>query len=347
MSDESEAPQAVDAAVPDASPFAAPDASATAAPDASAVAAPDASSVTAPDASATAASDASPATSPDDASADAENRRALTRRQLLLAAGGAAAVLIAGGAGWAATSTAAGHTAADADPLGLARTLGGEAPVNPAAAGGATEAAEAQGLHARQLTLEELPWNLQLINAQHPLPEGYKAPERKSLSEAGQAVDARIHSSLTALLSAAKKYGVHPVVCSSYRTHKRQAQLHERRVKQCLREGMGAEEAEREASFWVAPPGASEHEAALAVDLVDEDYQELDEKQETTAAQKWLMKHCAEYGFILRYPTEKSAVTGIGYEPWHYRYVGPHYAQAITESGLCLEEWLDQYLGQS
>ena len=103
---------------------------------------------------------------------------------------------------------------------------------------------------------------------------------------------------------------------------------------------MEGAEAEEAAAFWVAPPGASEHQTGLAVDIVDADYLELDEGQESTATQQWLMTHCTEYGFILRYPTDKSATTGIGYEPWHYRYVGKEAASAITQSSLCLEEWL-------
>ena len=79
-----------------------------------------------------------------------------------------------------------------------------------------------------------------------------------------------------------------------------------------------------------------------AVDIVDASYQVLNEKQATMPAQMWLMEHSWEYGFILRYPTNKSHVTGIIYEPWHYRYVGRDHAKAIYESGLCLEEWLEQ-----
>ncbi len=91
---------------------------------------------------------------------------------------------------------------------------------------------------------------------------------------------------------------------------------------------------------WVARPGTSEHETGLAVDIVDTSYQPLDEAQEDTAVQRWLMAHCAEYGFILRYPTEKSALTGVNYEPWHYRYVGEEAAREIMERDLCLEEYL-------
>ena len=87
-------------------------------------------------------------------------------------------------------------------------------------------------------------------------------------------------------------------------------------------------------------PGTSEHETGLAVDLVDENNQNLDETQEQTAVQQWMIAHSWEYGFVLRYPNGKSDVTGIIYEPWHYRYVGKEAAREIHETGLCLEEYL-------
>lgn len=95
-----------------------------------------------------------------------------------------------------------------------------------------------------------------------------------------------------------------------------------------------------EAARWVAPPGTSEHQTGLALDIVSADYQLLDEKQAETPEQQWLMEHCWEYGFVLRYPTDKSAVTGIGYEPWHYRYVGKEAAREMVRRGVCLEEYL-------
>lgn len=103
--------------------------------------------------------------------------------------------------------------------------------------------------------------------------------------------------------------------------------------------GYSEEGAREEAARWVARPGTSEHETGLAVDIVDKGYQILDRKQEQTPVQQWLMEHCVRYGFILRYPTDKSELTGIGYEPWHYRYVGPEAAAAIMEQGICLEEY--------
>ena len=92
----------------------------------------------------------------------------------------------------------------------------------------------------------------------------------------------------------------------------------------------------------VAAPGTSEHELGLAVDIYSSENIELDESQEDTETQQWLMEHCYEYGFILRYPKDKSEITGIIYEPWHYRYVGVDAAMDIRDSGLCLEEYLEQ-----
>mgnify|MGYP001045035753 CR=1 FL=1 len=90
----------------------------------------------------------------------------------------------------------------------------------------------------------------------------------------------------------------------------------------------------------VAVPGTSEHATGLAVDIISGQYTGLDDKQGDTAEQEWLMAHCQEYGFILRFPKDKSNVTGIVYEPWHYRYVGKEAAKKITEQGITLEEYL-------
>ena len=97
-----------------------------------------------------------------------------------------------------------------------------------------------------------------------------------------------------------------------------------------------------EAATVVAKPGTSEHQIGLALDIVSYDYQELDDEQMNTPEQKWLMEHCWEYGFILRYPQDKAAITGIIYEQWHYRYVGKEAAKEIYEQDLTLEEYLQQ-----
>ena len=90
------------------------------------------------------------------------------------------------------------------------------------------------------------------------------------------------------------------------------------------------------------PPGYSEHETGLAVDIVSFGYQVLDGKQENTNENKWLRENCSKYGFILRYPKEKEEITGISYEPWHFRFVGKEAAEEITRQGITLEEYLGE-----
>lgn len=194
-------------------------------------------------------------------------------------------------------------------------------------------------------TLADVPWNLRLVNGAHPLPSDYVVPERAEFGVDGHTFDARAVDDLEAMLAAAHADGVALEVCSSFRSHEYQEKLFEKRVHRCEEEdGLEGEAAEEAAAFWVARPGASEHEAALALDLVDSDYPVLDEAQQTTAAQMWLADNCAQFGFILRYPTDKSALTGIGFEPWHYRYVGVEAAQDMASRGLCFEEWLAPFV---
>lgn len=182
-------------------------------------------------------------------------------------------------------------------------------------------------------------WNLKLINASNPLPGGYTV-DLVQLSN-GHAVDSRIYEDLQAMMDDARSEGLSPMICSSYRTHEKQTRLFEKETKAQMANGLSEEDAKIEASKWVAVPGTSEHESGLAVDIVSTDYQMLDAQQENTPEQQWLMENCWKYGFILRYPTDKSSITGIGFEPWHYRYVGKGIAQEITEQGLCLEEYLN------
>ena len=185
---------------------------------------------------------------------------------------------------------------------------------------------------------EEADWRLLLVNPWNKLPEGYTV-ELKSLAN-GLKVDARIYDDLSAMLGACFDAGLHPVVCSAYRSNATQQRLHNNKIARLMASGYGREAAVQEAGRWVAAPGTSEHQTGMALDIVSYSYQNLTRKQEETAEQKWLMEHCWEYGFILRYPSDKCEITGIGYEPWHYRYVGRDTAMAIRESGLCLEEYL-------
>ena len=205
----------------------------------------------------------------------------------------------------------------------------------------AVEPAEALELAVEAATMpsEVEDWQRLLINGSNPLPENF-AVELATL-ENGMKADKRICADLTAMLKDCRAAGLKPKICSAYRDAATQTRLHKNKIARLRAAGFGREAAEREAARWVAAPGTSEHQIGLALDLVSERYQILDEKQAETPEQQWLMAHSWEYGFILRYPTDKSENTGIGYEPWHYRYVGRPLAAAIYESGLCLEEYLE------
>lgn len=182
-------------------------------------------------------------------------------------------------------------------------------------------------------------WNLLLVNASHPLEETYSVPELVEVED-GHRVDSRIAQALQQMLEDARAAGFDPMICSSYRDDNKQQELYQNKVETYLDQGLSQTDAEQQAAQWVARPGTSEHETGLAVDLVDRAYQNLNHAQEQRPVQQWLMTHCAEYGFILRYPSGKSEITGIAYEPWHYRYVGVEVAQQIMSQGICLEEYL-------
>lgn len=195
------------------------------------------------------------------------------------------------------------------------------------------EQAEAQNEETR-------PWYLMLVNQSHPMEDGY-VPELANIDDAHQ-VDARVLEPLQNMLKAASDEGYSLYVCSAYRSVDRQKELFNESMIDYVNQGMTYYEAAIETAKSIAWPGESEHATGLAMDIVSSDYAGLDEKQGETDDQKWLMEHCYEYGFILRYPKDKLEDTGIIYEPWHYRYVGVEAALAIRDQGVTLEEYLNE-----
>lgn len=185
---------------------------------------------------------------------------------------------------------------------------------------------------------QEQEWNLLLVNPWNPIPENYE-PELTYLRN-GQAVDSRCYPELQQMMDDCRAAGFDPLICASYRTMEKREALFEDKEANLIREGYPENEVEVEAAKVVAYPGTSEHQLGLALDIVDVSYQQLDTEQENTPVQQWLMKNSWKYGFVLRYPTDKSDITGIIYEPWHYRYVGKEAAAEMYENKLCLEEYL-------
>jgi LAS superfamily LD-carboxypeptidase LdcB len=213
------------------------------------------------------------------------------------------------------------------------------------------------GQPGRADTLYSLPdvhttdWNLILVNPTHPLPEGY-APTTRELAGGiyDTAVythyqyfcDERIFDDLTAMLTDCTAAGFHPLVASGYREHATQITLFQDNIAALEARGLSREDAEKETRTVVAVPGTSEHELGLAVDIACEENTELDATQLDTPTQKWLMDNSWHYGFVVRYPTDKTSQTDIIFEPWHYRYVGKESARYMHNHNLCLEEYIDR-----
>ena len=188
-----------------------------------------------------------------------------------------------------------------------------------------------QNKSANSVVKDEL---LTLVNFENTIPKDWKV-DLVRLNN-GQSVDRRIYDDLIAMLQAAKSEGLNPLICSSYRTNEKQEQLYQNKVSEYLSQGYSKVEASDKAAFWVARPGTSEHQLGLAVDIVSTKNQRLDRSQENTVEQQWLIQNSWKYGFVLRYPTNKNSITGVGYEPWHYRYVGKEHAKKINELCVCL-----------
>ena len=199
------------------------------------------------------------------------------------------------------------------------------------------DTAEEQGTEEMEEHLPE-DWNLILVNRTHPIPEDYQV-ELKNIGS-GHKIDARAYDDFRAMIQAAKSEGIYIYVTSSYRDLDKQTELYNKKVESYVTQGYSYENAKEQAGQVVAVPGTSEHHLGLALDLVSSEYRRLDEKQENTKGFKWLKEHSWEYGFILRYPNGETDITGIIYEPWHFRYVGLEAAKEITESGLTLEEYV-------
>lgn len=183
-------------------------------------------------------------------------------------------------------------------------------------------------------------WELVLVNCWNPISSSYSITLTQLKN--GESVDERCYPDLQEMMDDCRSEGLSPFICSSYRTWETQERLYQQEVNRLIAQGYSEEEAKQKAATSNAPPGTSEHQLGLALDIVDINNQNLNESQENTAVQKWLMENSWRYGFILRYPKGKSEITGIIYEPWHYRYVGKEAAKEIYELQICLEEYLER-----
>lgn len=180
-----------------------------------------------------------------------------------------------------------------------------------------------------------------LVNKYNKLPDDYEVELKRMPDKTNYAAE-EAYEPLCRMIKDARAAGMNLEICSSYRDVERQKELFEEDMQALVRQGYSYLEAYDEVAKETMPPGYSEHSTGLAFDIVALDYQMLDDKQEETEENQWLREHCAEYGFILRYPRDKEDITGISYESWHFRYVGQEVAEYIMEKGITLEEFLEE-----
>lgn len=189
-----------------------------------------------------------------------------------------------------------------------------------------------------------------LVNASHPLATNF-TPTLASVNIAyfcdpgkDNRMDSRAGPYAERLVQDSRAAGASVVLVSAYRSHTYQIENFDRSVSRLMAQGQTASAASAVTAESIAVPGTSEHETGLALDVCSAgwfvSHADLTADFDQTAAFRWLSAHAADYGFILRYPKDKTDVTGITYEPWHYRFVGLENAQKIVKSGLCLEEYL-------
>ena len=182
-------------------------------------------------------------------------------------------------------------------------------------------------------------WKLLLVNDWNPMPAGYDT--ELSFTDVGnnERFDSRAADALLQMLEAGSAYDIQSV--SGYRSAETQDYLYWRKVQQYRDAGYSEYDAQLTGGTVVKRPGYSEHNCGLAIDLGGSGNFSLETNFEDTEAFAWLIENCADYGFILRFPDGKEDVTGVIYEPWHYRYVGTEAAKYIMENDLCLEEYLE------
>ena len=176
---------------------------------------------------------------------------------------------------------------------------------------------------------------LVVVNAKRAADETYK-PVLTEIFDTGYYMEEGVTPYYEEMYTAAKKDGITLTPYSAYRSYERQKNNYINLTKQYKSQyKLSEEDAARKAATVILPPGTSEHNLGLAMDICNtrDDFA-------NTKEFKWLTENAHKYGFILRYTAEKQAITGIVPEPWHWRFVGVEYAEAIKDSGLCLEEYL-------
>lgn len=179
-----------------------------------------------------------------------------------------------------------------------------------------------------------------LVSRTHPITEDYPVETKEcgSATAINKTLQTEAADAFLSMQAAAAKDGVDVRMQSGYRSVSYQKKLYDNKTQYYRDKGLSEAAAREKAAVIVNPPGCSEHNCGLAADLNSPEHTTLDTGFADTAAFRWLCENAEQYGFILRYPKEAESVTGITYEPWHWRYVGAENAALLNQSGLCLED---------
>jgi LAS superfamily LD-carboxypeptidase LdcB len=188
--------------------------------------------------------------------------------------------------------------------------------------------------------------NLLLVNKSNTLGSDYTPPgliyskPARGRSTVNLRLDGEAMLNLNLMLEAAYNEGIKGmVITSAFRTFDKQTSLFNNKTTTLSRK-MNRKDAMEAASKVVAIPGSSEHQTGLAADICSEGVG-LVSNFGNTVQGKWIAENSWRHGFIVRYPKEKTEITGIIYEPWHVRYVGNGHAELMKSRNLCFEEYVE------
>jgi D-alanyl-D-alanine carboxypeptidase len=184
--------------------------------------------------------------------------------------------------------------------------------------------------------------NLFLVNRQWMVTEAFEPAPLRLADVPGQVKNLRedAAAALEEMFAACREeIGATLVSVSGYRSWARQSSIYQRKLRSVNKNVAKAQE-------YVAPPGASEHQLALAMDIGQRNKSALLPSFGETEGGKWARENCWRFGFILRYDETWEEITGYKYEPWHFRYVGKELAKAIHDANVPLETWLIAYRGE-
>ena len=200
-------------------------------------------------------------------------------------------------------------------------------------------------VEAATIKIDESKWKLTLLNREYKLPEGYvpktagitlsESDPRKGERASSQVLDYRVAAEYQKMYDAAAAQGIYLTPYSGYRSIEHQNRIFNSFVDNYKKQGYSTDAAKYKASRTSLPPGTSEHNMGMAMDIINTKTDFVNSKEYA-----WLDANAQDYGFILRYQKNKTDVTQIVHEPWHWRYVGVEAAKEIKQSGQCLEEYL-------